>query len=86
MVLALLSSLIFPCQLYKGAGEDVIQLFDLSVIPKKHSAADDDKSCSSLPSLMNKGRRDSLFSLGTLLYRVAHRFSLSKVHEKNYTF
>ncbi|URE11040.1 hypothetical protein MUK42_24487 [Musa troglodytarum] len=64
--------------LYKGAGEDVIQLFDLSVIPKKHSADDHDESCSSLSSLMDKGRRDSLFSLGTLLYRVAHRLSLSK--------
>ncbi|CAL9055479.1 unnamed protein product [Musa banksii] len=64
--------------LYKGNGEDVIQLFDLSVIPKKHSTDDHDESCSSLSSLMDKGRRDSLFSLGTLLYRVAHRLSLSK--------
>ncbi|XP_020089003.1 uncharacterized protein LOC109710674 isoform X2 [Ananas comosus] len=61
--------------LYKGAGEDVLQLFDLSVIPKTHSTDDDDSNCR---SLMNKGRRDSLFSLGTLLYRVAHRLSLSK--------
>ncbi|WOK96418.1 hypothetical protein Cni_G05125 [Canna indica] len=64
--------------LYKGAGEDVIQLFDLSVIPKNHQSDDHDNSCNSLPSLINKGRRDSLFSLGTLLYRVAHRLSLSK--------
>ncbi|XP_008783389.3 uncharacterized protein LOC103702653 [Phoenix dactylifera] len=64
--------------LYKGAGEDVIQLFDLSVIPKNHSTDDQEKSCSSFPSLMNKGRRDSLFSLGVLLYRIAHRLSLSK--------
>lgn len=71
----------FHFQLYKGAGEDVIQLFDLSVLPKKHSDDGHDKSCSSLSSLMSKGRRDSLFSLGKLLYRVAHRLSLSKVTE-----
>lgn len=69
------------CQLYKGAGEDVLQLFDLSVIPKTHSTDDDDSNCR---SLMNKGRRDSLFSLGTLLYRVAHRLSLSKVPKSLY--
>lgn len=64
--------------LYKSAGEDVIQLFDLSVLPKNHSSDNHDKGCSSLPSLVQKGRRDSLFSLGTLLYRLAHRLSLSK--------
>eukprot|EP00268_Persea_americana_P039825 TRINITY_DN39473_c0_g1_i2.p1 TRINITY_DN39473_c0_g1~~TRINITY_DN39473_c0_g1_i2.p1 ORF type:complete len:1469 (-),score=289.01 TRINITY_DN39473_c0_g1_i2:144-4550(-) len=64
--------------LYKSAGEDVIQLFDLSVLPKSHSSDNHDKVCSSLPSLMQKGRRDTLFSLGTLLYRLAHRLSLSK--------
>ncbi|XP_074568874.1 uncharacterized protein LOC141825389 [Curcuma longa] len=67
--------------LYKGAGEDVIQLFDLSVLPKKHSDDGHDKSCNSLSSLMSKGRRDSLFSLGKLLYRVAHRLSLSKASD-----
>ncbi|KAJ6798401.1 Uncharacterized protein M6B38_211770 [Iris pallida] len=64
--------------LYKSAGEDVIQLFDLSVMPKNHSDDDHDKGCNSLPSLMHRGRKDSLFLLGTLLYRVAHRLSLSK--------
>ncbi|KAH7663662.1 Tetratricopeptide-like helical domain-containing protein [Dioscorea alata] len=64
--------------LYKDAGDDVIQLFDLSVIPEGHSTDDHDKGCSSFQSLMHKGRRESLFSLGTLLYRVAHRLSLSK--------
>lgn len=64
--------------LYKSAGEDVIQLFDLSVIPKNHSDNDHDKGHNSLASLMHKGRKESLFSLGTLLYRVAHRLSLSK--------
>ncbi|XP_077241431.1 uncharacterized protein LOC143881956 isoform X2 [Tasmannia lanceolata] len=64
--------------LYKSAGEDVIQLFDLSVIPKNHSSEDHGKRDSSFPSLMHRGRSDSLFSLGTLLYRLAHRLSLSK--------
>ncbi|TQE10049.1 hypothetical protein C1H46_004339 [Malus baccata] len=63
--------------LYKNAGEDVIQLFDLSVIPKNCSSDDCDDSSSSLPSLLHRGRSDSLYSLGTLLYRSAHRLSLS---------
>ncbi|PKA58365.1 hypothetical protein AXF42_Ash013871 [Apostasia shenzhenica] len=62
--------------LYKGAGEDVIQLFDLSALPKNHSD-DDLHKASSFFSLMEKGRRETMFSLGTLLYRVAHRLSLS---------
>ncbi|KAF6172309.1 hypothetical protein GIB67_024931 [Kingdonia uniflora] len=65
--------------LYKDVGEDVIQLFDLSIIPKSHSSEEQDNSSSSLPSLMHKGRRDSLFSLRILLYRLAHRLSLSMV-------
>ncbi|KAK1311434.1 hypothetical protein QJS10_CPA08g01117 [Acorus calamus] len=64
--------------LYKNPGEDMIQLFDLSVIPKSHSTDSTDQNSSSFQSLIHKGRRDSLFSLGTLLYRVAHRLSLSK--------
>ncbi|XP_042487753.1 uncharacterized protein LOC122067988 [Macadamia integrifolia] len=63
--------------LYKSAGEDVIHLFDLSVIPENHSTDAHDNSSSGLPSLMHRRRRDSLFSLGTLLSRVAHRLSLS---------
>ncbi|OMO59516.1 Tetratricopeptide-like helical [Corchorus capsularis] len=63
--------------LYKSAGEDVIQLFDLSVVSKNHSSSDCDDSSSSLPSLVHRGRSDSLFSLGTLLYRIAHRLSVS---------
>ncbi|KAF4362453.1 hypothetical protein G4B88_016036 [Cannabis sativa] len=63
--------------LYKSAGEDVIQLFDLSAIPKNHSSSDCDDCSSSLPSIVHKGRSDSLYSLGTLLYRIAHRLSLS---------
>ncbi|KAB2635406.1 hypothetical protein D8674_025940 [Pyrus ussuriensis x Pyrus communis] len=63
--------------LYKNAGEDVIQLFDLSIIPKNCSSNDCDDSSSSLPSLLHRGRSDSLYSLGTLLYRSAHRLSLS---------
>lgn len=65
--------------LYKNAGDDVVQLFDLSVIPKNHSSSDCDDSSSSLPPLSHGGRHDSLFSLGTLLYRIAHRLSLSMV-------
>ncbi|KAE8812201.1 hypothetical protein D1007_10810 [Hordeum vulgare] len=65
--------------LYKGAEEDVVQLYDLSILPEKHTAGDHISTCNPVSSLMNKGRRESLFSLGTLLYRVAHRMSLSKV-------
>ncbi|KAK9053789.1 hypothetical protein SSX86_024863 [Deinandra increscens subsp. villosa] len=63
--------------LYKNAGEDNIQLFDLSVIPKSHAANSCDDDSAYIPSLIDRGRRDSLLSLGTLLYRVAHRLSLS---------
>ncbi|WCJ44156.1 Erythroid differentiation-related factor 1 [Euphorbia peplus] len=63
--------------LYKSAGEDVIQLFDLSIIPKSHASNNCDDSSSPLPSLLYRGRSNSLFSLGTLLYRIAHRLSLS---------
>ncbi|KAI8550738.1 hypothetical protein RHMOL_Rhmol06G0131400 [Rhododendron molle] len=63
--------------LYKSAGEDAIQLFDLSVIPKTHSSNDCDDSSTSLTSPLHNGRSDSLLSLGTLLYRIAHRLSLS---------
>lgn len=68
-------------QLYKGAGEDGIQLFDLSLIPKNHSPSDFDDSSNSLPSMLYRGRCDSLFSFGTLLYRIAHRLSLSMVRK-----
>ncbi|XP_024972285.1 uncharacterized protein LOC112511096 [Cynara cardunculus var. scolymus] len=63
--------------LYKNAGEDNIQLFDLSVIPKSHATNNCDDDSTFIPSLINRGRSDSLLSLGTLLYRVAHRLSLS---------
>ncbi|KAJ1435989.1 hypothetical protein SESBI_04541 [Sesbania bispinosa] len=63
--------------LYKGAGEDDIQLFDLSVIPKNCSSNSSDDASSSLPSLISRGRSDAVYSLGTLLYRIAHRLSLS---------
>ncbi|XP_061350050.1 uncharacterized protein LOC133295260 isoform X2 [Gastrolobium bilobum] len=63
--------------LYKGAGEDDIQLFDLSVIPKNCSSNNCDDASSSLPSLISRGRSDAVYSLGTLLYRIAHRLSLS---------
>ncbi|XP_052730336.1 uncharacterized protein LOC108326161 isoform X2 [Vigna angularis] len=63
--------------LYKGAGEDDIQLFDLSIIPKNRSSDDSDDSSRSLPSSISRGRSDAVYSLGTLLYRIAHRLSLS---------
>lgn len=66
-------------QLHKSPGEDVIQLFDLSVMPKKHPTEECDDAQSVLPSLVHRGRSDSLLSLGTLLYRIAHRLSLSMV-------
>jgi len=72
-------SLVF--QLYKGAEEDVIQLYDLSILPEKHTAGDHRSPCGPMSSFINKGRKESLLSLGTLLYRVAHRMSLSKVLE-----
>ncbi|KAL6614092.1 hypothetical protein ACP70R_036362 [Stipagrostis hirtigluma subsp. patula] len=65
--------------LYKGAEEDVIQLYDLSILPETHATGDHRSPCGPMSSLINKRRRESLFSLGTLLYRVAHRMSLSKV-------
>jgi len=65
--------------LYKGAEEDVIQLYDLSILPEKHTAGDHRSPCGPMSSFINKGRKESLLSLGTLLYRVAHRMSLSKV-------
>ncbi|KAG2593295.1 hypothetical protein PVAP13_5NG110352 [Panicum virgatum] len=65
--------------LYKGAEEDVIHLYDLSILPEKHTAGDHRSPCGPMPSFINKGRKESLLSLGTLLYRVAHRMSLSKV-------
>jgi hypothetical protein len=68
-----------PFQLYKGAEEDVIQLYDLSILPEKHTAGDHRSPCGPMSSFIDKGRKESLFSLGTLLYRVAHRMSLSKV-------
>ncbi|CAA3013262.1 uncharacterized protein LOC111372473 [Olea europaea subsp. europaea] len=66
--------------LYKSAGEDVIQLFDLSVIPKNHPPDNCDDNSDPLPSLMHRRRSDSILSLGTLLYRIAHRLSLSMSH------
>ncbi|GAB2271934.1 hypothetical protein Dimus_006762 [Dionaea muscipula] len=63
--------------LHKSAGEDAIQLFDLSVIPQNRQSDNYDECASSLPSFISRGRIDALSSLGTLLYRIAHRLSLS---------
>ncbi|KAL8485977.1 hypothetical protein ACS0TY_028038 [Phlomoides rotata] len=63
--------------LYRSAGDDMIQLFDLSVIPKSHTADSCKDNSGSLPSLIYRGRSDSILSLGTVLYRIAHRLSLT---------
>lgn len=63
--------------LYKSAGEDAIQLFDLSIISQNGASDNSDDSLNSPPSLIHRGTNDSLLSLGTLLYRIAHRLSLS---------
>lgn len=68
--------------LHKSPGEDVIQLFDLSVMPKKHRTDDCDDTECVLPSPIHRGRSDSLLSLGTLLYRIAHRLSLSMTPDR----
>ncbi|KAL8162436.1 hypothetical protein V2J09_013925 [Rumex salicifolius] len=65
--------------LCKNAGDDAIQLFDLSIIPHKHQSERNGDCSSSLPSLVHQRRSDSLLSLGTLLYRIAHRLSLAVV-------
>ncbi|KAH9325716.1 hypothetical protein KI387_005894, partial [Taxus chinensis] len=65
--------------LFRNAGEDLMQLFDLSVLSKNCSPDKDGNSCSSLPSSKNREIRDYSLPLGILLYRVAHRLSLSKV-------
>ena len=62
-------------QLYKNAGEDKIQLFDLSVIPKSHATNSCDDDYTFRPSLINRGRSDSLLSLRTPLYRVAQKLT-----------
>lgn len=68
--------------LYKSAGEDVMQLFNLSMMPKaRHDDVCDDAQ-SALPSLISNARSDFLLSLGTLLYRIAHRLSFSMSADK----
>ncbi|CAA6660462.1 unnamed protein product [Spirodela intermedia] len=64
--------------LYRNAGDEVLQLFNLSVVPENHSPTAHD-SGSPLSSLMHEWRRNSLFSLGTVLCRIGHRLSLSKL-------
>eukprot|EP01018_Ginkgo_biloba_P018774 Gb_32188 [translate_table: standard] len=74
----MLRSRIIGVALYKNAGEDLMQLFDLSVLSKNCSSDKDEKSCSSLPSSKSRRKRDYSLPLGILLYRLAHRLSLSK--------
>ncbi|XWS21909.1 hypothetical protein CRYUN_Cryun30bG0096400 [Craigia yunnanensis] len=63
--------------LYKSAGEDVIQLFDLSVVSKNHSSSDCDDSSSSLPSLVHRGRSDSLFTWNSPLPHCSQAFTFN---------
>lgn len=76
-------SIFYLLQLHKSAGEDFIQLFDLSVIPKNHCADNCHDDSDAMPSLIYRGRNDYVLSLGTLLYRIAHRLSLSMVFCKS---
>jgi hypothetical protein len=67
--------------LFKNAGEDLIQLFDLSLISKTCSTCEDkeDKSCGTLPSSRNHGNGQYSLPLAMLLYRLANRLSRSQV-------
>ena len=60
-------------QLFKNAGEDNIQLF-VSVI-QSHATNSCDDDYTFRPSLINRGRSDSLLSLRTPLYRVAQKLT-----------
>lgn len=65
--------------LFKNAGEDLVQLFDLSVISKNCSATTKkDEKKESLSSSWGRGKGSCSLPLGILLYRLAHRLSLSQ--------
>ncbi|CAM6129489.1 unnamed protein product [Calypogeia fissa] len=67
--------------LLKNSGEDLMQLFDLSVISKTcapHHADKDEKSDGTLPSTRNGCREHYSLPLAMLLYRLTHRLSLSQ--------
>lgn len=65
--------------LFKNAGEDLVQLFDLSVISKNHTTSTTkDEEQTDLSSPRKRGRGSFCWPLGILLYRLAHRLSLSQ--------
>ncbi|KAJ7538467.1 hypothetical protein O6H91_11G049200 [Diphasiastrum complanatum] len=66
--------------LFKNAGEDLLQLFDLTVMSKTHSSCvdEDEKRHKTLPSLKNSYRGCYSLPLAMLLYRIAQRLSQSK--------
>lgn len=68
-------------QLLKNSGEELMQLFDLSVISKtcSSSAEKDEKSGGTLPSTRSNCREQYSLPLAMLLYRLTHRLSLSQV-------
>lgn len=67
-------------QLFKNAGEDLMQLFDLSVISKTCNTCEDkeDKN-GTLPSSRNRDNGHYSLPLAMLLYRLANRLSHSQV-------
>ncbi|KAI5060442.1 hypothetical protein GOP47_0024862 [Adiantum capillus-veneris] len=65
--------------LFKNSGEDLVQLFDLSVISRDHTVSTTkDIKQDSLPSSWSRGKGSCSLPLGILLYRLAHRLSLSQ--------
>eukprot|EP00250_Pteridium_aquilinum_P035430 c9400_g1_i1 orf=185-4822(+) len=65
--------------LFKNSGEDLVQLFDLSVISSNSTTtAKKDVKKESLPSSWSRGKGSCSLPLGILLYRLAHRLSLSQ--------
>lgn len=65
--------------LFKNSGEDLVQLFDLSVISSNcATTTKKDEKMESLPSSWSRGKGSCSLPLGILLYRLAHRLSLSQ--------
>ncbi|XP_024397701.1 uncharacterized protein [Physcomitrium patens] len=66
--------------LFKNAGEDLMQLFDLSVISKARNTCGDtqDQKRGMLPPSRNRGNGHYSLPLAMLLYRLANRLSRSQ--------
>ncbi|KAH7436483.1 hypothetical protein KP509_05G021900 [Ceratopteris richardii] len=65
--------------LFKNSGEDLVQLFDLSVISSNRTAGTKkDMGKESLPPSWIRGKGSCSLPLGILLYRLAHRLSFSQ--------